>query len=889
MRTIITYTLLFLGIAFFQMTYAQVSVTASLGTPSGNYTTVKGAFDKINDGTHKGSIQISIGNTPNQVITETAEAALNKSGTGAASYSAILITPGSTNITVTSSIAGACCVASGTIKLNLAQNVTVDGRQNASGGTIDLTISNSSTSTWSAAFVFFAASSNTLRYCSVKSSGTGTSGGVGTISIMDNNVVGGSGSSNNIVEYCQITKQGSNLQRRGIALKGASTRENTGNIIRNNTIFDFVEYGIFLGNSTSSEGFNRSTVIENNIIYQPNAFVSMSANQIAICVGNPFSTTAPELGTTIIQGNSIGGNGAGGKWTCTTTSSSYRIAGIAVNSITTATTSILNNVITDFNLNMTNTASDYSFFSGITVSNGKVWIQSNQIGKSSDVSSINLSRNNATAGGFVSGIHVNSTSTLSNRIIKNTVTGISVNTGASNFINVYGINNTCSSTNPTDSIYKNNVSYLLVSKANYLTGINGKGLIAKNRVRDLDFTGAATLSELRGIVWNGGNVSGSDARGVENNEVILGRNQNGTSVAGNDLIIGINLTRGDAKAYHNSVVIEGDHTGSDNTIALLVAWSGSIEVANNALYNERAGGTGKHYAISRTGTGVSYLANNNAYVIGTGANNLMGLLATTDKATLAAWTASPISETASLFESNTNQPLITLFPLISQDSLDITTTSWLIAGASSFVSDDIRDMARNSTPAIGAYEPTIVISALPVELLYFDGQTVNRWNKIEWATSSELNCAKFILERSTNCYDWEILEEVQGAGTTTQTQTYSVWDKDPFNLSYYRLIQVDFNQNMDFYGPIALKLQAVETGIQLYPNPASNYLQINWENTNKTLDYEVIIYTNSGQEVRRLIVSGKQIIDIRDLATGMYVVNVISGGQTTTHKLCITH
>ena len=41
--------------------YAQaVTLTATSGTASGSFTTLKGAFDAINKGTHKGDIVINI-------------------------------------------------------------------------------------------------------------------------------------------------------------------------------------------------------------------------------------------------------------------------------------------------------------------------------------------------------------------------------------------------------------------------------------------------------------------------------------------------------------------------------------------------------------------------------------------------------------------------------------------------------------------------------------------------------------------------------------------------------------------------------------------------------------------------------------------------------------
>src|SRR5204863_1337482 len=83
--------LLFLAIIgltlFASSSFAQVEVTASAGTANASYTTVKGAFDAINAGTHQGTITIGIsGNTA-----ETAAAVLNASGAGSALYAMITI------------------------------------------------------------------------------------------------------------------------------------------------------------------------------------------------------------------------------------------------------------------------------------------------------------------------------------------------------------------------------------------------------------------------------------------------------------------------------------------------------------------------------------------------------------------------------------------------------------------------------------------------------------------------------------------------------------------------------------------------------------------------------------------------------------------------------
>ena len=122
----------------YQNVAAQVDVTATAGTPAASYTTVKGAFDAINAGTHQGAIAISLtGNT-----TETASAVLNSGTVAPAAYTSVGITA-TVPVTISGTIVGAI------IKLNGADNVTIDGRIAGTGRNI--TVQNNSTAAATAA------------------------------------------------------------------------------------------------------------------------------------------------------------------------------------------------------------------------------------------------------------------------------------------------------------------------------------------------------------------------------------------------------------------------------------------------------------------------------------------------------------------------------------------------------------------------------------------------------------------------------------------------------------------------------------------------------------------------------------------------------------------
>ena len=130
----------FLFIVSFNNSYAQVDVAATAGTPAGTYTTLKGAFDAINTGTHQGNIAIGISaNT-----TETASAVLNGSGAGLASYTAIIISPSADGVV----ISGATLGGKGVIELNGADNVTINGdNPNTPGINRNLEVRNTAVST----------------------------------------------------------------------------------------------------------------------------------------------------------------------------------------------------------------------------------------------------------------------------------------------------------------------------------------------------------------------------------------------------------------------------------------------------------------------------------------------------------------------------------------------------------------------------------------------------------------------------------------------------------------------------------------------------------------------------------------------------------------------
>ncbi|TDO68069.1 hypothetical protein EV143_1221 [Flavobacterium chryseum] len=232
--------------------------TVTVGT-GGNYTTLKAAFDALNSGVVTGVVTI-------QIISNTSEnamAALNASGTGLANYSSLLIYATGSGYSISGNIANPL------VSLNGADNVTIDGRVNATGTAADLVFINTNTSATAAALrLINSAENNTVRYATLKASGLNASTGI----IYFVSSASGNGNDNNIIEYCNLTNAGVNRPLNAILSYGTAGRENSSNIIRSNAIYNF------FNDSNSSNGINISGnstdwKINNNSFYDTASLV----------------------------------------------------------------------------------------------------------------------------------------------------------------------------------------------------------------------------------------------------------------------------------------------------------------------------------------------------------------------------------------------------------------------------------------------------------------------------------------------------------------------------------------------------------------------------------------------------------------------------------------
>lgn len=98
-----------------------------------------------------------------------------------------------------------------------------------------------------------------------------------------------------------------------------------------------------------------------------------------------------------------------------------------------------------------------------------------------------------------------------------------------------------------------------------------------------------------------------------------------------------------------------------------------------------------------------------------------------------------------------------------------------------------------------------VSALLPIELTSFTATATDYGFAFNWVTASEVENDYFTLEYSINGVDFNEIDYVHGAGTTSETSEYEYrWDEAPeFEVVYFRLKQTDYNGEYSYSDVIA--------------------------------------------------------------------------------------
>lgn len=136
--------------------------------------------------------------------------------------------------------------------------------------------------------------------------------------------------------------------------------------------------------------------------------------------------------------------------------------------------------------------------------------------------------------------------------------------------------------------------------------------------------------------------------------------------------------------------------------------------------------------------------------------------------------------------------------------------------------EDENELQANDPP-LWAFLGSLGAVTLPVELTALEGTPTTNGIAINWATASEKNSEKFIIERTKDAIHFEAIGEVASSGHSNTLKKYAFVDTDPLqSKSYYRLKSVDFDGSFEYSKLIAVSWNEIKPSFTVYPNPVTS-------------------------------------------------------------------
>lgn len=216
---------------------------------------------------------------------------------------------------------------------------------------------------------------------------------------------------------------------------------------------------------------------------------------------------------------------------------------------------------------------------------------------------------------------------------------------------------------------------------------------------------------------------------------------------------------------------------------------------------------------------------------------------------------------------------------------------------------DIYDPAYGGTPstapkgAASASDAAFRVNAngsqvpLPVELIGFQAKPAGRNALVTWATASEKDNARFLVERSTDATTFVVAGTVEGKGTTSSRSNYSFTDKNVGTSAgtlYYRLRQMDQDgkESVSEVRVVSFDGKAAATAISTYPSPTVDNATLDLLAL-PTVTYAVEIMAADGRLMTRFEAQGgrEAVLPVAGYAKGTYLVRVSGQGQNYLVKL----
>jgi hypothetical protein len=192
-----------------------------------------------------------------------------------------------------------------------------------------------------------------------------------------------------------------------------------------------------------------------------------------------------------------------------------------------------------------------------------------------------------------------------------------------------------------------------------------------------------------------------------------------------------------------------------------------------------------------------------------------------------------------------------------------------------------------SAPAFYLSMNNIALSdpiVLPINIVYFKATAEGNVVQVQWQTAEEKNVKDYELEYCTDGISYSsVLTTVTPQGEATNNYSY-LHTTPAVGTNYYRLKIVNDDGSFSYSSIVPIDIENNSTAT-IYPNPATDNIVITLPNANKSV---VNIYNSTGSLIKTTTVySTTNTVDIHNLPSGTYFINVIENGTSVINKTFI--
>ena len=174
-------------------------------------------------------------------------------------------------------------------------------------------------------------------------------------------------------------------------------------------------------------------------------------------------------------------------------------------------------------------------------------------------------------------------------------------------------------------------------------------------------------------------------------------------------------------------------------------------------------------------------------------------------------------------------------------------------------------------------------ASLPVELVNFSGNVIEKNIELQWQTASEIDHSHFQIMYSLDGTEFRKSGEVKDATyESSSLKRYDfIFQTPKVGSNYFRLDQVDLNGIINRSNIIYISFNGLEQQLSIYPNPAQENIRVVLDENINSNTVWIQVLDGHGKVVmdREKNAINFYSIDISSLENGMYFLRIFSNQQ----------